>query len=509
MTIIITSCVSDNVENSVLSETTISSIENSRIDKSEMKQLQLVALTGKTKIPLEEAKKLALYTAQQMRKEEGIVTKAPLEFEKVEIIKDGIKKEYVKTKGEEEKGDLYLLNFKNNQGYVLTSADRRVPGVFAYNSQGYLGDTIYNPGEAIALEGIESYIKRKKEEFNKNRLKLAVVAQEELFKKLTKEEQEELIKKGLFDKNGKRIITKSYDDDCFKLPNNDDYESSDRTEVVTTETPWVTTYLRKPMVKTLWSQSGGIYNKDLPNCFFNKSKKYKVGCVAVAVGQIMGFHKKPNVFKGRTLDWEAMTKVKKGKMFSNIYDRKSTSSAVKDIQHLLAKLGDDDLLKMEYGCKSSGTDDEDALRTFHKLGYSANLEEYSTKKAIEEIKNNRVVYVSGYSTSKTILGLINWAENGHAWVLDGYVKKTQKVTVTIHDECMGDRTWTDNISMELVHSNFGWGGNLNGSSKSRGTGWYHKGVFNANVGPKETSNTYKSDTRYYYRYDRMIITNIQ
>jgi putative pyrogenic exotoxin B len=35
--------------------------------------------------------------------------------------------------------DVYIVNFKNNRGYLITSADKRVPGIFAYNDTGHLG----------------------------------------------------------------------------------------------------------------------------------------------------------------------------------------------------------------------------------------------------------------------------------------------------------------------------------------------------------------------------------
>ncbi len=543
ITIIIASCVSDNVENSVLSETTISSIENSSLDKNEIDGLKLVALTGNTKIPLKEAQELALYTANQMREVEGIVTKAPLKIASVEVIKDGVKKEYVKTKGVEEKADLYLLNFENNQGYVLTSADRRVPGVFAYNSVGHLGDTIYNPGQAILLERVVYYMQKKKEEFKKNRLKLAIAGQEELFKKLSKEQQQELIKKGLFDKNGKRIVSKAVSDDCFDLPNEDGYYNEPEYQ----EPPhysygsWETVYKKAPLVKTLWGQSG-LYNDKVGKICKPDSwdKEAPVGCVAVAVGQIMAYHKKPTRFKGEYMNWDDMTHIDSGDMFSKIYYCNNEGEA--DIQHLLAKLGDSEYLNMTYGCDGSGTKNKKAEETFHKLGYTANLIDYDSNKAISEIKNNRPVYVSGSSLKYTKKYTTGWwifkkkyieitYDGNHAWVLDGYVKRTREVTVeTPNNKCIpsdelapayNTRTYYETI--ELVHNNFGWGGDEKGGDdidgyyrdnkgelvKKSKTGWYYKGLFDSNNFRNETSNTYKSGVAGNYQYKNQMITNIK
>ncbi len=495
-----------------------------------MDELKLVALTGNTKIPLKEAKELALYTANQMREVEGIITKAPLKIRNVQVIKKRIKKDYIKTKGQkEQKTDMYLLNFENNQGYVLTSGDRRVPGVFAYNSVGNLGDTIYNPGQNILLERIMYYMEKKKEEFNKNRLKLAILAQEELFKKLSKKQQQELIKKGLFDEKGKRIIAKIVRNDCFDLPNgnnNVEYEEPPRYSYGS----WETVYKKAPLVKTLWGQSG-LYNNDVDRyCSGGSDKEAPVGCVAVAVGQIIANHKKPTSFKGKYMNWNDMTHINSGDMFSKIDYCNIKGRA--DIQHLLAKLGDKDLLDMDYGCNGSGASTDDAVNTFHKLGYTATKQDYNSDKIISEIKNNRPVYIRGNDIRKWID--TPWWEfwtrdhyeykGGHAWVLDGYVERFRKVTVTRrNNDCIRPdelsnpyTTHTYNQNLELVHNNFGWGGDEKGgnniqyygSPKGSKTGWYYKGLFDSNNNCDAPSNAYKSGISGNYQYRNQIITNI-
>ncbi len=511
------SCKHNDFETATLSETAISNMEISITDTSRIEQLKLVALTGNFKIPLKDAKELAMYTATQMREAEGIVTKAPLAFKSVEVIKDGKRKDYVKTKGVEEKADFYLLNFENNQGYVLTSADRRVPGVFAYSSFGNLGDTISNPGQNIILERIMYYVEKKRQEFEENRLKLAIAAQEDLFKKLSKEKQQELIAKGLFDENGKRIITKYVDDDCFELP------GGDESPMVHTEKQygeWQTVYKKAPLVKTLWGQRNGGYNALITEgCDTIKSP---VGCVAVAVGQIMAYHKKPADFKWQTMHWDVMTEVYGNRMFSRIYDRNSVGRY--DIQYLLAKLGDSDLLDMNYGCEGSSTSNSKALETLKELGYTAEFSDYSSDKVISEIKNNRPVYISGASIRNWIKPpwWKFWAsghykyDGAHAWVLDGYVKREREVTVIEYSDCIPSDeivepiTYTYKDHVELVHNNFGGGGTPYGNiGYPYGSGWYFKGCFDSNNAPKASSSTYKSGTDGNYQYQNKIITNIK
>lgn len=519
--VIIVACRNEEFNSSELSETIISNLEPKSEKGTGIGQLKFTALTGQTEISLEEAKNIALFTASQMRITEGITTKAPLKIESVEVISKNSKAPYLVSKGNSKKSeaDLYLLNFENNQGYVLTSADRRVPAVFAYSSEGTLKDTITNPGVNLLLERVMYYIDKKKKEFQENRLKLAIAAQEDIFKGLSKKEQEDLISKGLFDKNGKRIVTKRMAPiDCFELypetPDGLQYAPRHQPDPIYTYGPWNNVYVKNPLVKTLWNQSGDYNNKVSFSCQHDEAP---VGCVATAVGQIMGYHKKPNNFKGRTMHWTDMTEPYYGAMFSYIYDRNAT--AKEDIQHLLAKLGDYDLLDMGYGCNGSGSNISKAFRTFKKLGYDANIEGYNSEKIISEIKNNRPVYVRGCSI-RTWIDTPWWEfwtrdhyeySECHAWVVDGYVKRTRNVTVTRFDECLNrEFKYSYDSSIELIHNNFGWGGSPSGNNTGTYTsGWYYKGLFDANNGPEGASNSFKSGTSGNFQFENKIITNIK
>lgn len=126
------------------------------------------------------------------------------------MVANNERKPYIATKSGEnkEQGDVYIINFANNQGYVVTSADRRVPGILAYNSYGNLGKEIDNPGQAIMFSYMQDYIEQERENFEKNKEALKIQAEEHIFAQLPKEKQKELIEKGYFDENGKRVKTK-------------------------------------------------------------------------------------------------------------------------------------------------------------------------------------------------------------------------------------------------------------------------------------------------------------
>lgn len=92
-------------------------------------------------------------------------------------------------------------------------------------------------------------------------------------------------------------------------------------------------------MKTLWSQENDYNEKVSMQCGNNKAP---VGCVSVAVGQLLAYHKKPDSVVGRKMHWDDMTKIDSGDMFSNIYSHNvwNNSTAKEDIQYLLAHLGE-------------------------------------------------------------------------------------------------------------------------------------------------------------------------
>jgi len=538
------SCQREEADAPFATDTDISVLPNTETKASNDGLLGWVALTGQTHISAEEAQETALATAMQMREVEGIVTKAPLKIGSIEVVKGDTRKPYVPTKGnaKPEQADVYIVNFANNQGYVITSADRRVPGVLAYNSYGHLGDTISNPGQAILFSYMQAYIEEQRAAFEANKEKLATEAEEAIFKQLSKEQQEKLIAKGYFDKDGKRVKSKYNFDLIHALcdlsepeSNNkknenpaDHYLVKDNDRIFYGE--WKTEYVKAPLLKTLWRQSGLYNDKVAKYCDADKDQS-PVGCVAVAVGQLLAYHKKPAVFKGRIMHWDDITKIDSGDMFSSIYSHNVGDNATfrEDIQHLLAHLGDSDLLAMEYGCiADGGSGSGRALEALHSLGYNnASLIEYSNGDFISEIRNNRPVYIEGYSYEISHTYTTGWwfwkkshtrysYKEGHAWILDGYVLRKRKVTeYYINCPSSEEVKIVNDEKIELIHNNFGWGGNLDGSDFKwnkdyyDGTGWYNINVFNAKSGRQAGSNTYKSGTEGNYQFKKKIIINIK
>ena len=401
------SCQHEEADAPFATDTDISVLPSTEKKASDNGLLGWVALTGQTHISAEEAQETALTTAMQMREVEGIVTKAPLKIASIEVVKGDTRKPYVPTKGnaKPEQADVYIVNFANNQGYVVTSADRRVPGVLAYNSYGHLGDTISNPGEAILFSYMQEYIEEQRADFEANKEKLATEAKEAIFKQLSKERREALIAQGLFDKEGKWIKSKKGEPaqlmsicDLAKQ-NRENEKEGIKNDCEVCEMgirsdvgEWETNVLIPPLIKTLWHQTSGYNDEVYKSCGENKAP---VGCVAIAVGQLMGYYKKPSIFKGREMHWGKMTKIDVGDMFSAIdnYSVGNDPIAKKDIQYLLAHLGDSDLLDMDYGCGGSGSTIYRAIQTLIKLGYIVTERKYDTNTVINQIINRTPIYI--------------------------------------------------------------------------------------------------------------------
>ena len=518
------SCQREEADAPFATDTDISVLPSTETKASNDGLLGWVALTGQTHISAEEAQETALTTAMQMREVEGIVTKAPLKIGSIEVVKGNTRKPYVPTKGnaKPEQADVYIVNFANNQGYVITSGDRRVPGVLAYNSYGHLGNTISNPGQAVLFSYMQAYIEEQRAAFEANKEKLITQAEEAIFKQLSKEQQAALIKEGYFDENGKRIKSKGGIKGRLCLSaeiGNTDVEE----EVRTVYGQWETEIIKAPLLKTLWGQSDRYNDKVTKYCDVDGDES-PVGCVATAVGQLLAYHKKPAVFKGRTMHWDDMTKIDAGDMFSNIYSHSiwNNPTAKEDIQYLLAHLGDSDLLAMNYGCSADGgSGSSRALEALHSLGYNnaSLIEDYNNQAFISEIKNNRPVYIEGYSYQIPHTYTTGWwfwkkshtnysYREGHAWVLDGYVIISREIKHYIKCPNIKESISISHDNIQLIHNNFGWGyySGRDGTA-SDNTGWYHIDIFDT-MGDKKPSNTYKSGSPFNFQYKKRLITNI-
>ena len=150
---------------------------------------------------------------------------------------------------------LYLVNYADDAGFALLSADSRLRPIYAISDEGSMSfsDTTYNKGLALFARGVEAEITS--------------------LPNLPYIPVDSLILKPDFPVNPKVDTLRSV---------------KDRVR------PMLTTYQRN------WNQVAP-FNK---YCYTSTGEEAQVGCTAVAAAQIMAYHKWPEQYGGYTFDWD-------------------------------------------------------------------------------------------------------------------------------------------------------------------------------------------------------------
>ena len=234
---------------------------------------------------------------------------------------------------------------------------------------------------------------------------------------------------------------------CLACPMNEKWDKQPQKMVSETQqTMSLPSYIPPLLGNLVWNQYGNesypadcdkVYNKYCPTLLPFVSNQHPslcghavVGCVAVAVGQIMRYWEWPYMAdvplvvggilkQKRFYEWE--------KMPYSLYNY-TPMDEVNMTTSFLRDLGYD--LDMDYGT-SSGASCENALNTFINYGYDETTLNivYKSSDLIwsiilrSELAEGRPIFYAGYDGE----------ENGHAFVVDGYNENG------------------------LFHANFGWG----------------------------------------------------
>lgn len=306
---------------------------------------------------------------------------------------------------------IYVFNFEDEEGYAIMSGDTTLPSLISLTESGSLeeGDVIDDPGVAKFLEGMEGYHNDQKQN-----LAQAVVIET-------------------------TIGASSYD------------VYGEWENIV---------YHQNGVCPVKWGQEEP-YNKYCP---LKDGEQTVTGCVATAIAQLMAIYKYPQSYHGYTFSWEDMTYSKYGAFCS--------LKGQDDIARLMQQLGLKDNLDVDYGVKESGADPDHIVRTLRSFGYSKPgvLEEYSTNKVIEDLKNGYGVLIGGKSKKKItkVLGITVCVtyEGGHRWLAHGLLERRRTVAHYSGNVCLSrsyESQW-----YPLCNWGWGWGG-----------GYYFSGAFDA------------------------------
>lgn len=227
----------------------------------------------------------------------------------------------------------YLVNYGEDNGFALLSADRRRRPVIAISNNGamHFSDTLYNIG-------LRWYLKDALERIDS----LAMTEG--------------------FEVGGKPGLDSTY------------YAELE---------PWINQSGKKvhsePLLKSLTKfHQGSPYNK---YCFTLSGEQAVVGCTALAVGTVMGYNKWPLSYIGYTFNWNTM--------YSNFrHDNWS---------RLFEVIGRSQNLNSSYGTTSTGAAPSRIPLTFTNMGYKGcNGAAFSSSIVDSELEAGQPVICSGY-----------------------------------------------------------------------------------------------------------------
>lgn len=220
-----------------------------------------------------------------------------------------------------------------------------------------------------------------------------------------------------------------------------------------------TIVINKVLLTTKWHQSSPFNDF----CPIKRGERSPAGCVAIALGQIMAYHKYPQnlTCNGVYCDWNKMLNSE------NYSDAPTQTMLASFITTIGAKC------KLWYGKKNTFGTAQNAKNCLKWFGYDNVYKDlgYDSATIVSMIDDDNPVFIAALS------GITG---GGHAWVIDGYKYQKNAVATTKAGVYYGRRTsgssYQINRNTLLVHCNFGWYGLSNG--------YYASGIFNIKEGPE-------------------------
>lgn len=369
------------------------------------------------------------------------------------------------TKTSVENGDvplIHVFNFENNQGYAIAAGDRRVSPILCITEEGSISQdsVIENPGLLVALTEIDTYYR---------------------------------LMTGLpvTDKDGAQVIPE-HNLNPLQLYSVDTLDVVDPpAEYSYVYGNWEDYSETGTALPCKWNQTYPFNN----NCTTSDGLPAYVGCVAIAVGQIMYHWGKNYSYKNTYWNWSTMR---------HVIDYSSIPSDTRSwdlVQRLLSTLGLQENLDMNYGAvadkKGSSASCSKVSRTFENFGYAdgGSLEEYN----FNTLKQNLIygpVLGCGYDTKTVKINKIFGIQvnkkttysGGHAWVYDKAL--VQRRQIKEYKDGLLNNTFYE--TRNFVHINWGWGG--------QDDGYYFSTRLDTNSGPALTRGTTTYGVDGYYQY---------
>lgn len=359
---------------------------------------------------------------------------------------------------------LYIVNYEDEQGFIIISAAKDYTPILAFSETGYFDVVNANKtGVSIWLEEQKAVISSVEQLPDSIKMRYRAMwtayngKQEELTMKAQSRSTEDVYR--LIGNSVNQWISEGYTvyrlseykntSEYYNLPQevktqldiaslgyaNPNYGGREEVSfVLKNKNDEIRTH--GPLLQTTWGQENG-YNQYTPY-------QYPAGCVAVAMGQIMKYHQSPSSY-----NWNAMA--------NNV----ATSTTAR----LLADIGE--AVDMVYKPTESYSSINNAYTAFKNVyGYTHTKKiNHDDNAVIQQILKQCPVYMRGEDKEK----------GGHAWVCDGYQSFTSKANsiklMTLQDCPIGyePTMFTNPYNYEgssyvstNFHMNWGWYGNYNG-----------------------------------------------
>lgn len=347
---------------------------------------------------------------------------------------------------------IHVINFRDDQGFLLLSATKTHNPILAYNSTGNYSLEFMNRPEAI-MEWEELTINDIVSSLDSDEIEPVwntFATKEQLIpfqlSRATQSAKLEQINKVVADslaswrKKGFRVlpwteyVPQNAEEERYinDIPNNIYWECMENWEDYVFVV--INNYQGNPriddLLKSKWNQTYP-YNNSFPT--YDGINKCAVGCGSVALGQIMKYHKKPANY-----NWDNMPLVGANATTSDfLYDLAKRSDA---------KIGE-----------STSTTIEGNKKALTSYGYTCVQDGYDHKKVVSEIIARRPVFATGFD-----------GDDGHAWVISGlqifdFYDEIKLYHVNWGGELTAAFTKRENVSyFESVYCNWGWGGSYDG-----------------------------------------------
>jgi streptopain len=264
----------------------------------------------------------------------------------------------------------YIINYKQEKGFLILSADKRCMPILAFSHEGSINTENITGGLADWVEESKFYVKSMKADTSK----------------------EIAYNKVLWEEIAGKTAPPVDDDPIIDPENPPDIEP--------------TTTVKGPLLTSKWGQGDG-FNDYCPVIWGGPGGNAAAGCTTIALAQIMNYHEYPLSYS-----WNLMPDI----------------AYTDEMALFIRDVGD--AIDVDWGAYDTGLTPEEqkvnipsALEnTFNYNSSGYYIEYYGNHQiVIDEINHNRPVYMRG-GAEEFLGGIISYYGGGHAWVCDGYIK---------------------------------------------------------------------------------------